>query len=78
MYYFELDTLTGKGIRHFKINTCCAWWHMFLIPALRMQTQADLCEFTASLVYRVSSRTGRAIQRHPALKEKQNKTKKHK
>jgi hypothetical protein len=28
-----------------------------LIPALRRQRQADLCEFEASLVYRVSSRT---------------------
>jgi hypothetical protein len=28
-----------------------------------------------SLVYKVSSRTARAIQRHPVLKEKKNKTK---
>ena len=40
-------------------------WHRPLIPALRRQTQADLCEFEASLVYRVSSRTARAAQRNP-------------
>jgi hypothetical protein len=33
-----------------------------------------ISEFEASLVYRVSSRTDRAIQRNPVLK-KQNKTK---
>ena len=48
-----------------------------LIPALRRQRQVDLCELEASLVYRVSSRTARAIQRNPVLKKKtkQNKTK---
>jgi hypothetical protein len=39
-----------------------------------------ISEFEASLVYRVSSRTARAIQRNPVskktLKTKQNKTKK--
>ena len=38
------------------------------------QTQADLYEFEASLVYRVSSRTARATQRNPVSKNK-NKTK---
>jgi hypothetical protein len=47
---------------------------MPLIPALRRQGQADLCEFEASLVYRVSFRTARATQRNPVLnKQKQNK-----
>jgi len=40
------------------------WWCKLLIPALRRQRQVDLCEFKASLVYRVSSRTGRAAQRN--------------
>jgi hypothetical protein len=41
---------------------------MPLIPALRKQRQADLCEFQVSLVYRVSYRTVRATQRNPILK----------
>ena len=32
----------------------------------------DFCEFEASLVYRVSSRTARATQRNPVLKGKKN------
>jgi hypothetical protein len=33
-----------------------------------------ISEFEASLVYKVSSRTARAIQRNPVSKTKQNKT----
>jgi hypothetical protein len=40
------------------------------ISALRRQTQEDLCEFKASLVYRVSSRTAKATQRNPVSKNK--------
>ena len=43
------------------------WGHTPLIPALRKQRQADLCEFRACLVYRVSSRTASATQRNPVL-----------
>ena len=32
-------------------------------------------QFEASLVYRVSSRTAKSIERNPALREKKNKTK---
>ena len=42
-----------------------------------MQRQVGLYEFEASLFYRVSSRTAKAIQRNPVLK-KQNKTKQNK
>ena len=42
------------------------------IPTLGRQRQVDLCEFKASLIYRASSRTGRATQRNPASKS-QNK-----
>jgi hypothetical protein len=55
-----------------------------LIPALGRQRRS-ISEFEASLVYRVSSRTARAIQRNPVSKNqptkqtnkktKQNKTK---
>jgi hypothetical protein len=34
-----------------------------------------ISEFKANLVYKVSSRTARAIQRNPVSKNKQNKTK---
>jgi hypothetical protein len=47
-----------------------------LIPALGRQRRS-ISEFEASLVYRVSSRTARAIQRNPVSK-KQNKTKQNK
>jgi hypothetical protein len=43
-----------------------------LIPALGGQRQMDLCEFEASLVYRI--RTARATQKNIAS-EKQNKRK---
>jgi hypothetical protein len=50
---------------------------MPLIPALGRQRQVDFWE--ASLVYRVSSRTARAIQRNPVSKKtttnNKNKTK---
>ena len=47
---------------------------MPLISALGKQKQADFCEIKASLVYRVSFRTGsKATQRNPVLKKIQNK-----
>jgi hypothetical protein len=40
-----------------------------LISALGRQRQADLCEFNACLIYRLSSRTTRAVaQRNPVSK----------
>jgi hypothetical protein len=44
------------------------WWCTPLIPALRRQR---ISEFEASLVYKVSSRTARAIQRNPVSKTKE-------
>jgi hypothetical protein len=41
---------------------------MPLTPALGRQRQVALCEFKTSLVYRASSRTIRATQRKPVLK----------
>ena len=46
---------------------------MPLIPALRRQRQC-ISEFEASLVYKVSSRTARAIQRNPVSEKKKNST----
>ena len=45
---------------------------MPLMPTLRRQSQADLHEFKAGLVYRVSFRIARATQRNPVLKNKNN------
>ena len=54
-------------------STYCAgrWWRTPLVPALGKQRLVDLCEFEASVVYRVSSRTGsKATQRKkPFLKK---------
>ena len=43
-----------------KVLHCQAWWHTPLILALGRQRQG-ISEFEASLVYKVSSRTARAI-----------------
>ena len=50
---------------------------MPLIPAFGRQRQViSVCEFKASLVYKVSSRTARTVtQRNPVLKNKQTKYK---
>jgi hypothetical protein len=42
---------------------------MPLIPALGRQRQANLCEFKASLVYRVGCRIAKATQRNPVSKK---------
>ena len=46
-----------------------------LIPVLRRQRQADLCEVKDILVYRVSSRTAKAIQRNPVSRKRKRKKK---
>jgi hypothetical protein len=50
---------------------------MPLIPALGRQRQTDF-EFETSLVYRVSSRTARDIQRNPVSKKQKKKKKRKK
>jgi len=44
--------------------------HTF-IPAFRRQRQADLCEFKANLLYRLSSRTAKATQKKTYLEKNQ-------
>ena len=54
------------------------WWYTPLIPALGRQRHS---EFEASLVYKVSARTARVIQRNLSQKkpnQNQNKTKQNK
>jgi hypothetical protein len=67
-----MDTQSGNLRSFKKDNTTWPWHLMPLIPALgrKRQRQADLCEFKANLVYRVSSRTAKAAQRDPASKTK--------
>lgn len=44
------------------------WWCMPLIPTLRRERQVGLCDLEASLVYRVTSKTAKATQGNPVLK----------
>jgi hypothetical protein len=54
------------------------WWRMPLIQHLGGRDR-QISEFEASLVYKVSPRTARAIQRNPvSKKKKKTKTKKNK
>jgi hypothetical protein len=55
-----------------------AWWPTPLIPALGLGRGRGrrISEFEASLVYKVSSRTARAIQRNPVSKNKKTKKQK--
>jgi hypothetical protein len=46
-----------------------------LISALSSHRQEDLCEFKASLVYRMSSKTARAAQQNPVKTNKKKKKK---
>ena len=57
----------------FKIIKYIVWsggrWCIPLVPALRRQRQADLCEVEASLVYRASARTGPKATEKPCLEK---------
>jgi len=45
------------------------------MPELRRQRQAGLCDFEASLVYKMSSWTARATQRNPDERKETRQTK---
>jgi hypothetical protein len=53
-----------------KTETAWRWWHIPLIPALGRQRQVGVCEFEASLVYRVSSRASKATQGNNVIENK--------
>jgi hypothetical protein len=57
-----------------RVGVRLVWWHTPLIPAHLGGRGRRISEFEASLVYKVSSRTARAIYRNPVSKNK-NKTK---
>lgn len=49
------------------------WWNMSLIPAHRRQSQADLCEFKANLLYEVELQDSQDYREKPlSRKIKQN------
>ena len=49
---------------------------MPLIPAFGRQRQADLCGFKANVIYKMSSRTARAVtQRNPVSKNQKGEKK---
>jgi hypothetical protein len=50
----------------------CAQWCILLVLALGRQRKSDLCEFKASLVYRASSKTARAVTQRNLVATKQN------
>jgi hypothetical protein len=54
-----------------RIEIAGQWWHPPLIPALGRGRR--ISEFEACLVYRVSSRTARVIQRNPVSKKQKKK-----
>jgi hypothetical protein len=66
--------LQNKESYQMKFKVLCwagQWWHTPLIPALgRRGRGRRISEFKASLVYKVSFRTARAIQRNPVSKTK--------
>jgi len=66
---WPLMTVNLINLTGFKITIGASRWQcVALIPALGRQRREDLCEFKASLVYRASSRTSKATQRNPVLK----------
>lgn len=52
------------------LKTTWAWWDTPLMAASGRQRQVELCEFEASLTYRVNSRTARATQRDSVSQNK--------
>lgn len=57
-----------------KVPLARQWWCICLIQAFRRQRQAYRYKFKVSLIYTVSSRTARLIERDPvSRKAKQNK-----
>jgi hypothetical protein len=55
----SISGVFGKSLR--KYLSAGWWWHTSLIPACKKQRQVILYEFEASLVYRASFRTVRAV-----------------
>lgn len=52
-----------RNIKHAARKGCCT-------PLIGRQKQADLLEFEASLVFRASSRTGKATERNLSQKKR--------
>lgn len=61
-------SLMPKSHREKKPGNGQSWWHIGLIPVLRL---ANLCKFRASLVYKLSIRPSRATWWDPTSKTNQ-------
>ena len=57
-----LGILEVRELILFLKNVAGQWWGMPLIPALRKQRHADLCEFKDSLVSKTNARTARTVR----------------
>ena len=73
----NLEGLPVNTVIHLKFikqSSAGQWWCTPLIPTFKRQRQTDYCEFKASLVYKVNSKTsGTVCQRNSVLKKNQNK-----
>ena len=72
--YYQVSSASTK----ININNSWMWWCMSLIPSLKRQRYAYFCEFEASLVYKMSSRTVRTVIQRKFVSKKQKKKKKEK
>jgi hypothetical protein len=71
----------GRPLRHQSLTRKCPiaeqWWRTPLIPVFGGRGRRT-SEFEASLVYKVSSRTAKAIPRNPVSGKKKKKKRKEK
>lgn len=71
MYMQPLAHIYKINLR--KLIEARQWWFTPLIPALRKQRGRWISEFGAGLIYRMSFRIVRTIQRNSVLKRKRKK-----
>ncbi|XP_052586973.1 suppressor of IKBKE 1 isoform X2 [Peromyscus californicus insignis] len=77
-YLKKNDKSSRENVPRKRVNWAGRWWRTPLIPALGRQSQADLCEFEASLVSKASSRKGAKLHRETLSRKTKKKKKKKK